>query len=158
MFNFVFYFLLQLCQFIIVGICTVPLLFNFIYSPSFPSIILSSFPIIIGHVYLVLIVYSGLPWWLSGKELIAYGEECWIHDLQRREFFFRTKDMTSVTQSFMQQKLYHSEKGTEKASDIDIRRGQRVLHLLLLQRSYMLFQLITSNRKVLPDPLPQHIS
>ena len=158
MFNVIFYFLLQLCQFIIVGICTVPLLFNFIYSPSFLSITLSYFPITTGHLYLVLIVQSGLPWWLSGKELIAYSEECWIHDLQRSEYCFRTKDMASVTQSFMWQKLYHSEKEVEKASDIDIRRGQRMPHLLLLSRSYMLFHLITSSRKILPDPLPQHTS
>ena len=49
--------------------------------------------------------------------LIAYGEWCQIHDLQRREFCFGTKDMDFVTQSFMQQKFYYSEKGIEKASD-----------------------------------------
>ena len=116
------------------------------------------FPSPMMYSYLVLIVYSGFPWSFSGKESIAYGEECWVHDLQRRDFCFRTKDMASVPQSFMWQKIYHGEKGTEKASDIDIRRGQRMPDLLLLPRSYMDFQFITNNRKVLSDPLPQHTS
>ena len=34
--------------------------------------------------------------------------------------------MASVTQRFMGQKFYYSEKEIEKASDIDIRRGQRM--------------------------------
>ena len=58
--------------------------------------------------------------------LIAYGEECRIHDLPRREFCFGTKDTVSVTQNLIWPKFYYSEKGTEKASDIDIRRGRRV--------------------------------
>ena len=33
--------------------------------------------------------------------LIAYCECCWIPDLQRREFCFGTKDIASVTQSFV---------------------------------------------------------
>ena len=48
--------------------------------------------------------------------LIAYGEWYWIPGLQRREFCFGTKDIASVTQSFVHQKFYYSEKGTEKAS------------------------------------------
>ena len=51
----------------------------------------------------------------------------------------------------------YSEKGTEKASDIVIRRGHRVPHLLVLSRPYIIFQLVTNNRKVLPDQLPQHL-
>ena len=50
---------------------------------------------------------------------------------------------------------FSSEKGIEKASDIDTRRGQRVPHSLVWVGLYILFQLVTNNRKVLPDPLPQ---
>ena len=39
-------------------------------------------------------------------------------------------------------------KGTEKASDIDIRRGQRVPHSLVWVGLYVLIQLVISNRKV----------
>ena len=53
-------------------------------------------------------------------------------------------------------KFYSSGKGLENRSDIDIGRGCRVPHLLVLSRPYVLFQLVTDNRKVLPDPLPQH--
>ena len=52
-----------------------------------------------------------------------------------------------ITESFYVTEFYYSEKGTEKASDIDIRRGQRVLPLVL-SRLYIL----------LPDLLPQHTS
>lgn len=58
MFNDLFYFLLQLCQFIIVGICRVPPLFNLIYYILFPSVTISSPPIIISHIYFVLIMYT----------------------------------------------------------------------------------------------------
>ena len=58
--------------------------------------------------------------------MIAYGEQGQIYDLKRREFSFGTKDAASVTQSFMQQKIYDGERGIEKASDTDIRRGQTV--------------------------------
>ena len=34
--------------------------------------------------------------------MIAYGEWCKILDLQRREFYFGTKEAVSVTQSFVQ--------------------------------------------------------
>ena len=56
--------------------------------------------------------------------------------------------MASVTQSFMWQKINYSEKRAEKASDADIRGGQRVSHLLILSRPYTLFQLVTNNRMV----------
>ena len=53
-------------------------------------------------------------------------------------------------------KSFNKVKKGLKASDVDIRRGQRVPHLLVLSRPYILFQLVTNNRKVLPDQLPQH--
>ena len=34
--------------------------------------------------------------------------------------------------------------------------GYREPHLLVLSSPYILFQLVTEDRKVLPDPLPQH--
>ena len=51
-----------------------------------------------------------------------------------------------------------------KASDIDIRRGQRAPYSLIWVELYIFFQLVTKNRlkeclkvlKILPDPLPQH--
>ena len=61
--------------------------------------------------------------------------------------------MVSGTQSF----TYYSEKGIENASDIDIRREQRVSLSLVLSRPYILFQLVISNRKVLPDPLTAYM-
>ena len=64
----------------------------------------------------------------------------------------------------MELKFYYSEKGIEKASDIDIRRGWIVPHSLAGVGLYILFQLVTNNRskeylkviKVLPDSCPQH--
>ena len=76
--------------------------------------------------------------------LIAYCECCWIPDLQRREFCFGTKDIASVTQSFVGQKFYYSEKGTEKASDTDIRRRQRVPPSRVWVGLYILFQFCES--------------
>ena len=58
--------------------------------------------------------------------VIAYGEWFCLCDLQRREFIFRIRDEASGTQNFVWQKFYYSEKGIEKAYDIDIRRGQRM--------------------------------
>ena len=46
--------------------------------------------------------------------------------------------------------------GIEKASDTDIRRGQGGPQSLVWVGLYTIFQLVTNNRKVLPDPLPQH--
>ena len=73
------------------------------------------------------------------------------------EFCFETRNSASVTQSFMWKKSHCSEKGTEKSSDTDIRRGQSA-PLASLIKPYILFQLLTNNRKVLTDPLPQHTS
>ena len=59
-------------------------------------------------------------WWT----MRAYIEQCWINNLWRGEFWFRTKNTASVT-------FYYSEKGIKIASDIDIRRGQRLPHSLV---------------------------
>ena len=59
---------------------------------------------------------------LKVLDLCKYLDRCRIRDL-RREFSFRTRAKASGTQSFMWQKFYYSGKETEKASDIDIRRG-----------------------------------
>ena len=61
--------------------------------------------------------------------LLAYGEQCLIPDLQR--FSFRTRRQACSLNSFCIAEFYQSEKGTEKASDTDIRGGQRVPSLLL---------------------------
>ena len=47
--------------------------------------------------------------------------------------------------------------GIENASDIDIRRKKTVPQSLLISRPYILFQLVTNNKKVLPDSLSQYI-
>ena len=60
---------------------------------------------------------------LKVLDLRKYLDRYCIHDLRRREFSFGTRAKASGTQSFMWQKFYYSGKGTEKASDIDIRRG-----------------------------------
>ena len=44
-----------------------------------------------------------------------------------------------ITQSFCVAEFYYSEKGIEEASDIYLRRGQRVPHSLVLPRPYILF-------------------
>ena len=45
---------------------------------------------------------------------------------EEENLVFGTRDEASGTQSFRWQKFYYSAERTEKASDIDIRRGQRV--------------------------------
>ena len=54
--------------------------------------------------------------------LKAYGEWCWIHDLQRK-FSFRTRDQAWSLKNFFVAEFYWSQNGTEKTSDIDIRRA-----------------------------------
>ena len=54
--------------------------------------------------------------------LVAYSEQCWIRDLQRR-FNFGTRDQAWSLRAFVWQKIYYSEKGQENASNTDITRG-----------------------------------
>ena len=60
-------------------------------------------------------------WVGDAIQLIAYGEQCWICDLRR--FNFGTRDQVWSLKSFCIAEFYWRKKGTEKASDIDIRRG-----------------------------------
>ena len=53
--------------------------------------------------------------------MIAYREWCQIHDFQRR-FSIGTRDQALSLKSFCVTEFYYSEKGTDKASDVDIRR------------------------------------
>ena len=46
---------------------------------------------------LMLVVTGDVSRW----PMIAYGDRCWICDLQRTKFFFGTKHSTSVTWSFI---------------------------------------------------------
>ena len=55
---------------------------------------------------------------------------------------------------FLVAKVLLKWKGIEKTSDIE---GAEIVPLVL-SRPYILFQLVTNNRKILPDPLPQHTS
>ena len=98
-------------------------------------------------------VSSGLrsPWM---SRVIAYGEQGWI--LRRREFRFHARDEADLSELLCSRVLLQW-KGTQKASDMDLRRG-RVPHSSVLARPYILCQLVTNSRKVLPDPLPQHTS
>ena len=58
------------------------------------------------------------------SKMIAYSEQCQVYDLQRRRFNFGTKDQAWSLKSFVQQSFIKKyKKGTEKASDIDIRKG-----------------------------------
>ena len=66
-------------------------------------------------------------------------------------------DKGLVTQSFCVAEIYYSEERTENASDTDTSERGRVPHSLVLSRPYILFQLVTNNRKILPGPLPQQI-
>ena len=56
-------------------------------------------------------------------ELTSYSEWCQIRDLRRR-FSFGTRDQAWSLKSFCEAEFYWSEKGTEEASDIDIRRTE----------------------------------
>ena len=46
--------------------------------------------------------------------MIAYSKLYWIHDLWGREFHFGTRQVASVTQSFVWQKFYYNQKGQRK--------------------------------------------
>ena len=72
--------------------------------------------------------------------MIAYGEQCRIHDLQRR-FSFGPRDQAWSLKSFRAAEFIKETKGTESASDIDIRRGMRVPPSLVLARE--LYTLLT---------------
>ena len=95
--------------------------------------------------------------------LIAYSERCWILDLRRR-FSFRTKDQSWSLESFVSQSFIKVWERTEKASDIDIRRGTESASLASLARELYTFSIGYYNKskeclkavKVLPDPLPQY--
>ena len=58
--------------------------------------------------------------------MIAYGEECWIRDLWRR-FSFGTREQAWSLKS----RVLLKWKGTENASDIDIRRGTESARILI---------------------------
>ena len=66
-------------------------------------------------------------------------------------------DKGLITQSFSVAEIYYSEKRTENTSDTDTSERGRVPHSLGLSRPYIIFQLVTNNRTVLPGPLPQQI-
>ena len=59
---------------------------------------------------------------------IAYSEQCWIRDLGRRKFCFGAKRCGFSHSEFCAAKVLLKVE-RDKASDIDIRRGQRVPHL-----------------------------
>ena len=85
---------------------------------------------------------------LKVLDLCKYLDQCRIHDLRRREFSFGTRAKASDTQSFMWQKLYYSAKGTEKASDIGIRRGTESAPLTsLIKALYIFFSWLVTNRE-----------
>ena len=106
-------------------------------------------------------------WDFSGKNtraVIAYGEWCQIHGLWSR-FSFRTRDQAWSLKSFCVAEFYKSEKGTEKASDIDIRKGMKSAPLASLSKGAIYFLSSHYNKskdcfkavKILLDPLPQFI-
>ena len=76
---------------------------------------------------------------LKVLDLCKYLDRYCIRDLRRREFSLRTRAKASGTQSFMWQKFYYSGKGTEKASDIDIRRGMESAPLTSLIKALYTF-------------------
>ena len=96
--------------------------------------------------------------------LIAYGEQCQICDLQRR-FNFRDQGPGLITQELLYSRDLLKWKGTEKPSDIDIRRGPRMPHSLVFSKGIIYFLISYYNKskeclkfvKILPDPLPQFI-
>ena len=93
---------------------------------------------------------------VSEAGLIAYSQWC-IYGLGGENF--NPGPETRLDHSkFCVAEFYSSAKEIEKASDTDTRRGQRVPHSLVWVGLYILFQLVTNNRKVLPDPLPPHTS
>ena len=97
----------------------------------------------------------------NGK-VIAYGEQCKIRNLQR--FSFGTRFQTWAFKSFCIAEFYGSEKGTKKASGMDIKRGMESAPLASPIKALYTFmrptpttynlinKLGTNNRKALPDP------
>ena len=78
-------------------------------------------------------------WWVCSVDvilLIAYGERCWICDLWRRRFSFRTRVQAWSLKSFCVAEFYSSEKGTE---DIDIRSGMESNPLASLSKGIIHF-------------------
>lgn len=61
--------------------------------------------------------------------MTVYGEQCRI-----RENFVSVPETVSVTQSCLLQKFYYSERGLEKAPDIDIRSGAESAPSLVLTK------------------------
>ena len=93
---------------------------------------------------------------------IAYGERCRIRDLWRKRFSFGTRDQAWSLKSFCVAEFYSSEKGTEKASDTDIRRGMKSTLSPSLSKGIIYFLIGYYNKskeclkvvKTLLDPLP----
>ena len=71
--------------------------------------------------HLLELAQTHVRWVGDAIQLIAYGEQCWICDLRR--FNFGTRDQVWSLKSFCIAEFNWRKKGTEKASDIDIRRG-----------------------------------
>ena len=83
---------------------------------------------------------------LIGLVVIAYGEWCQICDLQSR-FSFGPGTRLDHSRAFGQQSFI---KGTEKSSDIDIRRGTgagdgECPHQVVLSRPYIFYQTHSHN-------------
>ena len=87
---------------------------------------------------------------------LLVGFPCSPRDSQESSPAPQFKRINSSVLSFLYSRILLQWKGTEKASDVHLRREQRVPHWLVLPRPYILFQLVTNNRKVLPDQLPKH--
>ena len=96
--------------------------------------------------------------------MIAYGEWCKIHDIQRR-FSFGIKDQAWSLKSFCEAEFFLKWKRTEKASDINIRRGTESSPLASLSKEAIYFSIGYYSKskkclkvvKFLPDHLPQFI-
>ena len=67
----------------------------------------------------VLDAWSKINWMymcrhISLLALIAYGEQCWIHDLWRWRFSFRVRDQAWLFRAALWLKFYYSEQGHRK--------------------------------------------
>ena len=76
--------------------------------------------------------------WFQLVILVAYSEWCQICDLWRRRFSFGTRDQSWSPKSFCVVVLL-KWKGTEKGSDIDIRRGTESAPLASLSKGIIYF-------------------
>ena len=113
------------------------------------------------EAFVVPISFFSFPSWKVVR--ITYAERCWIRDLWRRRFSFRTRDQTWSLKSLCVAEFYQSERGYRKLLAETSEGGQRLPHSLVLPRELYTFLIGYYSKskeclkavKILLDPLPE---